>query len=196
MANARLGKQAGGLLFALGIQALFALLLLWSLAPATQHQLAHEMILLLRPRARPLPPVTVIDASHNPAEPSALAIPQAPTVPDYKTPLVFAPRPIETQNPGLADCALENRRSLSAEAQASCLHQGMTAARPLRDADLMKPPPSHIKDEAHWQGEWNREHAPLELPCMGGLDVACLLETIASGHGGDMLDPACGPTIR
>lgn len=173
MANARLGKQAGGLVFALGVQALFALLLLWSLAPATQRQLAHEMILLLRPKTKPAPPVTVIDASHsapNATQAPTTAMPQA--IPDYSTPLTFAPQAnVQGLNPGLADCAPENSRNMSAEARASCAHQGMIAARPPPNADPLASPPDHVKDRATWEEQWAEDHFTYG-PCSGANSIA------------------------
>lgn len=191
MTNARLGKQAGGMIFALGVQALFALLLLYSLPRLGTQPPARETILLL-PRRAVIPPPIIIDARQKP-RPQAAAVPAAPPRDNAITlPPVLPAAPsaiLQGIGRSLFGCAPEDVGT--AEARARC--GPMVVARPPPDADLMSPPPSHIKDEAHWANEWSREHAPLQLPCLGGLDVACLVETIASGHGADMLDPRLWP---
>lgn len=70
----------------------------------------------------------------------------------------------------------------------------MAALQP-REPDLMGRP-SRVKNEAIWQAELARAHSPALLPCLGGLDVMCMLMKIADGSLSDFGDPKTWPIYQ
>lgn len=172
MANVRLGKQAGGMLFALGIQALFALLLLYSLSPSAPRHLARETLLLLHPAIRAQPPI-IIDARRKPMPPRAAAPPTIKPPPDAAPGIAAPPAPsnaiLQSLGQSLYGCAPQNMGSLSAEARARCGRTGI--APPPRDADLLQMPSDHVQDRSTWDEHWAEDHFTYG-PCPGSNNIA------------------------
>ena len=153
MANARLGKQAGGLVFALGVQALFALLLLFSMARPEHPRLARETVLLLR-RAIRLSPPSVIDARMRTAVPKSASGRLSAPVDVLPPPATLPPSAgLLGLGQSLASCAPDQLDHLSAQALARCRREGRLV-QPPRDTDLLHNPPSQSKDAARWAGIW------------------------------------------
>ena len=48
---------------------------------------------------------------------------------------------------------------------------------------------SHVEDNMRWANALAHERSPLVLPCMGGLDVLCVLRNVAGLTDGSTLDP-------
>jgi hypothetical protein len=182
-------------ILALAIQALLLGLLLYAFPLTAPNRHAARETLLLLPRLIQPPP------SAAPSTIDARGPARAPVI----APPIFVPPPSATTPPGavmpapdvqalgrsLFNCAPENYANLSAEDRARC-------ARPGDGMAVAQPPnllggKSHVKDEAHWQEELAREQSPTVLPCMGGLDVLCLLEKVATNRMGDFTDPRTWP---
>jgi hypothetical protein len=154
MANARLGKQAGGLIFALGIQALFVMVLLSSIAKPEHARSARETILLLR-RAVRLPLPSVIDARTPEPNTRPGALNPAPGL---STPpaLPEAAPVLPGLGESLENCAPEKLDRLSPQALAQCRREGRLVRPAPPDAYLLHEPPSQSKDAAHWAAELAR----------------------------------------
>jgi hypothetical protein len=183
-------------ILALVIQALLLGLLLYAFPlTAPNRNLARETLLLLPRLVQPPPPAapSTIDARGPVRRPPVFAPPIYTAPPSTAAPPgVAAPQPdIQTLGRSLFNCAPENFANLSAEDRARCDRpgEGMAVAQP---PNLLGGR-SHVKDEAHWQEELAREQSPTVLPCMGGLDVLCLLQKIATNKMGDFTDPRSWP---
>lgn len=180
-----------GFTLALLVQAAFVANLIWS-APRFIRSLPHvgELTLLL-PRLPPdLPPDKAQPA--HPATSAPYRLPAvAPTQPLPAPPDRPPTSAIQGFGRALNGCAPETYANLPLEQRAPCarLGDGMAMAR---TPDLMGAP-SHVKNEARWQGELARAHSPALLPCLGGLDVMCLLLKMADGSLSDFGDPKTWP---
>jgi hypothetical protein len=179
-------------ILALGLQGLFLALLLHAFPLTAPRPLLRETLFLL-PRLieKPPPPPPaprIIDArppaTSRPAPPIVVAPPQI-TAPAAPAPPSQAD--IQALGRALFNCAPENYGNLPPEQRAHCTHPGEGMA--------MNQPPnlmgtrSHVKDEAYWQEELAREQSPTMLPCMGGLNLLCVLKMIATGDFSQIGDP-------
>jgi hypothetical protein len=183
-------------ILALAIQVLFLAALYYVSPLATPRRAAVHETLLLLPRLIQLPPPaapSTIDARGPVRRPPVFAPPIFVAPPSTAAPPgVAAPQPdVQALGRSLFNCAPENFANLSPEDRARCERpgEGLAVAQP---PDLMGGK-SHVKDEAHWQEELAREQSPTVLPCMGGLDVLCLLQKIATNRMGDFTDPRTWP---
>lgn len=177
MADAGLGKRAGALTLALGLQALLAALLIHSISGTVPlHPWTREMSLLLA--AQPKPPPPVIEA-RKPAAPAPIGPSPAFTLP----PQLAAPAPpagIAGFGRAMFGCAPENIGALSAEDRARCDRTAL--APPPRDSDLAAPPSSHARDEALWQEQWAEAHWQPALCPVGAALFNCLMDQIHAEH--------------
>jgi hypothetical protein len=181
-----LRARGSGVFLALIVQAGFLAMLIAAHNPAMSPRLPlHETILLLRSLPRAAPPASSAPASiARPAIP--LVIPIAPT----PSPLAAAPS-ITGIGQALFGCAPENYAMLSPEDRAHCPAPGEGLV--MQSEPNLMGSTSHVKNEARWREAWARERSPVLLPCMGGLDVMCLIGKIASGSLGDFADPESWP---
>ncbi len=147
---------------------------------------------LIEPRRAP----STIDARGNPRPVPPVFVPpawQAP--PSTGTPPVAGTAPdIQGFGQALNSCAPENFANLTKEQRARCLHPG--AGLVVRQAPPLMGTRSQVKDEAHWREELAREQSPTLLPCLGGLDVMCLLRKIATNSMSDFTDPRSWPRYQ
>ena len=194
-ASPAVGQRTLALLVALALQISFLLLLAQAvLKPsAAVRQLARELTLVLPRLPKPaLPP---------PARPSAHARPSIPTIqpqvsapaqtPSLSVAPIIPPSSLKGFGQALNNCAPENYANLPEDQKALCTRPGAGVA--VQQAPNLMGAPSHVKDEAHWQGELAREQSPTLLPCGGFINVACLLEKIADGTWKDYGDPRSWP---
>jgi hypothetical protein len=180
-------------ILALSLQVLFLALLLYAFPlTAPNRNAVRETLLLLPPLIQPPAAPSTIDA-RGPARAPVIAPPIFAAPPSTAAPPgVVAPQPdIQALGRSLFNCAPENYPNLSAEDRARCSRpgEGMAVAQP---PNLMGSK-SHVKDEAHWQEELAREQSATILPCMGGVDLLCVLKTIATGDFSSVTDPRQWP---
>jgi hypothetical protein len=180
-----LAGAAGALL----LQGGFVFLFLYSMPNfRPPRDLGRELILILRPMPRPV---------LRPAAPAARIAPVAPVIQNTPGTVVpFAPAAPPPAVPGISNfgqalngCALEKYNSLTPEQRARCPRPGAGVA--IQELPNLMGTPSHVKDEAHWEEEWAHEKAPEHNPCMA--QVLCYLAMIATGHGGELIDPRKWP---
>ena len=166
---------------ALLLQLLFILLLSqFLLTPQAQKERAREMLLLLRPSAKPRPEPPPIPQQSSPV----LPVPAPPVVPPpLPNPGLVGVRPeapsgLEALGRALSGCSPEQMGRLAPEDRAKC---PPLAARPKPDQDLLAPPRSHAKDEAQWAEDLaERQWMP---NCGGAVEVAkCLIEQSRAEH--------------
>jgi len=182
-----------GFCLALLIQAGFVSLLIWSrpafVRPAP---VANELMMVLPPLApepAPRPLHGFVTAPSAPAARFTLAPKSAsPDVPPLSA--------IQGFGQALNGCAPESYDKLPPEQRAACASRarGMAALAP-REPDLMGRP-SRVKNEALWQAELARARSPALMPCMGGLDVMCVLMKMADGSLSDFGDPKTWPIYQ
>ncbi|MES2256844.1 MAG: hypothetical protein V4559_17615 [Pseudomonadota bacterium] len=182
-----------GFCLALMIQVGFVAMLIWSRpvfvksAPA-----AHELMLML-PHLPLLParPASRTVRNITPSEPAAK------TPPSQNAPSNTPPRAaLEGFGQALNGCAPETYDRLPPEQRAACASRTQEmAAFPSREPNLMGAP-SRVKNEAIWQAELARAHSPALLPCLGGLDVMCMLMKMADGSLSDFGDPKTWPIYQ
>jgi hypothetical protein len=183
-------------LLVLWLHALALALLLYSFQRQARPQGgARETVLLLPRLARPSAAPAVIDARGRPRRAQPVLAPPPVVAPGPALPRnapSTAPAPdIQGLGRSLFGCAPETYADLPAEQRARCPKPGGGLAA--RQAPDLMGGRSHVKDEAHWQEEWARERSPTVLPCMGGVDVLCLLRKIADGSLAEMADPRTWP---
>ena len=179
---------------ALIIQAGFVTILIWSWPVFVRMAPSPSELMMVLPPLAPIAPKPAARASRGAAPPAAIT--QFP-----------APRSISPQAPpplsaiqgfgqALNGCAPESYDRLPPEQRAACANhaQGMASLGP-REPDLMGKPP-RVKNEALWQAELARAHSPALLPCLGGLDVMCMLMKIADGSLSDFGDPKTWPIYQ
>jgi hypothetical protein len=182
------------LVLTLGLQAAFLAVLIYSLQRVTPPMPVRETILrlprLIEPRVRP----KTIDARGLPRPRAAAPLSVTPTpniAPRFAPGMAPSQSDIQSLGRALNDCTPENYANLPPERRAHC-------ARPGEGVAVQQAPPlmggrSHVKDEAHWAEEYAREQSPVILPCLGGLDILCLLKKIATGEMSDFTDPRTWP---
>jgi len=184
-----------GFCLALFIQAGFVALLIWSRPVFVRNvPSAGELVLVLPPLA-PIAP--------KPAARGSRGAVTAPSAPAAKTP---TPQKSTPESPPLSTirgfgqalngCAPESFDRLPPEQRAACVSRtrGMAALVP-REPNLMGAP-SRVKNEALWQAELARAHSPALLPCLGGLNVMCMLMKMADGSLSDFGDPKTWPIYQ
>jgi hypothetical protein len=172
----RRAGRAGALLFALGVQAGFALLLLFSFTVIRLVAPPEETILHL-PQIRPQP--KVIDARQPPREPRALPPPSAPPapaqLPAYALPGYALPGAggvgggsgiLQALGRNLANCRLE---TLDKRDAATRCPPGLTPP----DQRIVTLDGRTVKNAPVWQAEVDRRNAPFVLPggAMGPLGI-------------------------
>jgi hypothetical protein len=188
-------ERIAAALLALCLHTAFLALLLHSFQQfAAQSRHRSETTLLLPRLAAPSAAPHVIDARGRPRRSRAppKVAPQQETVLPAAPGNAAAPQPdIRSLGRSLFGCAPETYANLPAEQRARCPKPGEGLA--IREAPNLMGEHSHVKDETHWQEEWARERSPALLPCLGGLNVLCLLEKIAAGKMSDFTDPRTWP---
>ena len=161
------------------------------LTPHAQKERAREMLLLLRPLAKALPPPPVTAAvrpapARRPTQPVPYVLPPLPNA----APNLAAPGPpsaLEGIGRALYGCTPEAMALLSPQDRAKC---PPLATRP--DPELVEQPRSHAKDEALWAEEKaEREWRP---ECAGAEQVAkCMMhqgmaESLRAQHARAKID--------
>jgi hypothetical protein len=146
------------------------------LTPEKQKERAREVLLLLRPSARPrlepLPPPPTMPQQVSPA----------PAIPQVVPPLLPNPGPVgvkpeapsglEALGRALSGCTPEQMGRLAPEDRAKC---PPLAAMPRPDQDLLAPPRSHAKDEAQWAEDLAERN--WQPNCFGAAEVGrCLMQ--------------------
>ncbi|MEO7055133.1 MAG: hypothetical protein ABI191_09180 [Rhizomicrobium sp.] len=186
-----IAQRLTGFCLALIIQVGFVAILIWSRPVFVKSApVAHELMLML-PH---LPPI--------PSRPASRTIRNvAPSAPAAETPRKTSPNlpplaAIQGFGRALNDCAPETYAALPPEQRAACASRTreMAALVP-REPNLMGAP-SRVKNEAIWQAELARAHSPALMPCMGGLDVICVLMKMADGSLSDFGDPKTWPIYQ
>src|ERR1700759_3412423 len=140
---------------ALALQFLCVLLFAhFLLTPHAPKEREREMLLLLRPLARPRPDPPIVAPTHvRPNLPPAIPPPVVmPPLPNNGVPGVIPapPSPLEAIGRALLGCTPEAMANLSREDRAKC---PPLAQAPPPDQDLVEQPRSHAKDEALWAEE-------------------------------------------
>ncbi len=177
---------------ALLIQAGFVAILLWA-RPVFQRPApaAHELLMMLPPLAPKPVPRAPRGSATAPSAPATKFVP-APQKASPEAPLSAIPGFGQALN----GCAPESYDKLPPEQRDSCANraQGMASLGP-REPDLMGQP-SRVKNQALWQAELARKQSPALMPCMGGLDVMCVLMKMADGSLSDFGDPKTWPIYQ
>jgi len=144
-------ERAATAVAALLLQLLFILLFAhFLLTPHAQRERAREMLLLLRPLTKPLPPPPAparAAPARRPTQPVPYVLPPLPNA----APNLVAPGPpsaLEGIGRALYGCTPEAMALLSPQDRAKC---PPLATRP--DPSLVEQPRSHAKDEALWAEE-------------------------------------------
>ena len=144
------------------------------LTPEKQKERAREVLLLLRPSAKPRPqPVPpAMPQLSAPARPIPQIVPPPLPNPGIAGVKPEAPSGLEAFGRALSGCTPEQMGKLAPEDRAKC---PPLAAMPRPDQDLLAPPRSHAKDEAQWAEDLaERQWMP---NCGGAIEVAkCLIE--------------------
>ncbi len=178
-------------LLALCLQVLLLAALILSLQQtATQKRILRETILVLPRLAPPQAAPRFIDARDKPRR----LIAPLPVVPSPQSagPAAAPERPdVRSLGKSLFGCAPEVYADLPPEQRAACARPGEGVA--MNEAPNLMGGRSHVKDEAHWAEEYARAQSPTILPCLGGLDIMCLLTKLADGSIKHMADPRTWP---
>jgi len=182
-----------GFCLALIIQVGFVALLLWSRPLFVRPAPAAGELMMVLPPLPPIAPKPMARASRRTAPAAPAAKFSAPSQILPGAPPLAA---IRGFGQALNGCAPESYDKLPPELRAACANraQGMAALAP-REPDLMGKP-SRVKNEALWQAELARAHSPALMPCMGGLDVICVLMKMADGSLSDFGDPKTWPIYQ
>ncbi len=153
---------------------------------------ARETLLRLPRLIEPKP--RTIDARGNPRSNTGPPLFVPPERPARAPPNAANPPDVRALGRALFNCTPEAYANMAREQRVRC-------ERPGEGMAMLEPPNlmgtrSHVKDEAHWQAEWAREQSPVVLPCLGGLNVLCLLKVIATGDFSEVTDPRKWPTYE
>ena len=157
---------------ALLLQLFFILLFThFLLTPQAQKERVREMLLLLRPSAKPrAAPLPVVPRPSSPVMPIPQFVPPPLPNPGITGVRPETPSGLEAFGRALSGCTPEAMGTLSPEDRAKC---PPLAQMPKPDQDLLAEPRSHAKDEALWAEEkaeqdWRPECAGAEdvLKCM------------------------------
>lgn len=167
-------ERAATATVALLLQLLFILLFThFLLTPQAQKERAREMLLLLRPSAKPRPePVPAIPRPSSPVLPIPQFVPPPLPKPGVTGVRPETPSGLEAFGRALSGCTPEAMGKLAPEDRAKCPPLGVNPPAP--DQDLLAEPRSHAKDEALWAEEKaERDWMP---NCPGAEEVAkCLM---------------------
>jgi hypothetical protein len=179
---------------ALFIHAGFVIILIWSWPVFVKTAPSPTELMMVLPPLAPVASKPAARASRSTASPATTTKIPAPrsTSPQVPPPLSA----IQGFGQTLNGCAPERYDRLPPEQRAACANraQGMASLEP-REPDLMGKP-SRVKNEAIWQAELARAHSPALMPCMGGLDVMCVLMKMADGSLSDFGDPKTWPIYQ
>jgi hypothetical protein len=181
-----------GAILAIALQGAFLLILVKSTQTNVPRRAAAEITLLLspvheRPVAVSLPAMPGLPSLDIPYFPRLYA-PEAPRM--FAAPARMAPEAapgFQGLGVSLFDCRPENYANLPADERAHCTPLGSPMAA-LGNSDLLGQR-SHVEDNMRWANALAHEKSPPMLPCMGGLDVLCLLKNVAGLADGSTLDP-------
>lgn len=181
------------LCLALFIQAGFVVILIWSRPVLVRTAPTPAELMMVLPPLAPTAPKPAARASRSTTPPAAVMKIPAPRSISPQAP---PPSAIQSFGQALNGCAPESYDKLPPEQRAACANraQGMASLGP-REPDLMGKP-SRVKNEAIWQAELARAHSPALMPCMGGLDVMCVLMKMADGSLSDFGDPKTWPIYQ
>jgi hypothetical protein len=179
---------------ALIIQAGFAVILIWSRPVFVKTAPGHTELMMVLPPLTPIAPEPAARASRSmPPPASAMKIPAPRNISPEAPPPLSA---IQGFGQALNGCAPESYDKLPPEQRAACANRTQgTASLVPREPDL-RGRPSRVKNEAIWQAELARAHSPALMPCMGGLDVMCVLMKMADGSLSDFGDPKTWPIYQ
>jgi len=181
-----------GAVLAIALQAAFLALLIRSTPTSVLRTVVPEITLTLsriqeRPVVVPLPEMEDLPT---------LAVPSFPHLSELEAPAMGAgalpnilrgPVPAGGLNISLFNCSLENQANLSAQQRAQCQWSAGALAEG-REPDLLGER-SHVEDNARWANALAHRKSPLILPCMGGLDLLCVIRNVAGLADGSTLDP-------
>lgn len=173
-------ERAATATVALLLQLFFILLFThFLLTPQAQKERAREMLLLLRPSAKPKPePLPAIPQPSSPVLPIPQFVPPPLPNPGITGVRPEAPSGLEAFGRALSGCTPEAMGKLGPEDRAKC---PPLAQMPQRDEDLLGEPRSHAKNEALWAEEKaERDWMP---NCVGAEDVLkCLVRQSIAEH--------------
>jgi hypothetical protein len=191
----RAGQRFAALSLALLLQLGLAIILASAVQRLRHQALPLKEMVWIFPSRLPEKPVPLPKASRS-AEPSRRAAPiVAPVAPPTTSTVAPPMAAIQGLGRQLNGCGPEKYDSLPPEQRAACAGLLPEIAKRAPDADLMGAP-SKVKNEALWQAELARAHAPALMPCLGGLDVMCLLMKMADGSLSDFGDPKTWPVYK
>lgn len=193
----RLNGRLPAILLTLCLQIALLLLLLHSLGRNVSPgaPLVRETYLRLPRLIEPSRAPRTIDARGNARPAAPVFVPPAWQSPSAGIAPPIAGTPdIEGLGQALNHCAPEIFASLTREQRARCPNPGEGLA--IRQAPPLMGMRSQVKDEAHWREELARKQSQVLLPCMGGLDVLCLLRKIATNSMSDFTDPRTWPRYQ
>ena len=179
---------------ALIIQAGFVAILIWSWPVFVKTAPNPTELIMVLPPLTPIAPKPAARESRSSAPPTAtLEIPAPRNILPQTPPPISA---IQGFGQTLNGCAPDGYDKLPPEKRAACANraQGLASLGP-REPNLMGKP-SRVMNEAIWQAELARAHSPALLPCLGGLDVMCMLMKIADGSLSDFGDPKTWPIYQ
>ncbi|HLY05974.1 MAG TPA: hypothetical protein VKR31_09525 [Rhizomicrobium sp.] len=172
---------------AIALQAAFIAVLLKSAPISVFPTAAHEITIVL-PLIREQPQSVQLPAPAKPDILATLTIPRLPAIPPVGVP--GAAVGTETALPGLAvalfRCGPEEFGNLPEEERALCPRY-TTHATIAEFPDLLGER-SQVENNERWANALAHEQSPLILPCLGGLDVICLLRNVADVADGSAFD--------
>lgn len=183
----RTSERILGAAAAIALQIGFIAVLLNSAPTSVVPAVIREITLILPPIREqpqsvqlPTPPKTdIIDTLRVPP------LPEIPLSPAVGTATATGPR-LQGLTVALFRCGPENVASLSEEERVFCPAYA-THATVREFLDLLGER-SHVKDNERWANALAHKQSPLVLPCLGGLDVLCLLRNVAGVADGSALD--------
>jgi hypothetical protein len=189
----RLAAATGALLLQAGFIAAFFYAFSFQAPPPRPLEREEIFFLPPLPRIVPAKPPEAVPPHAREAPPATATPPLFVPPPTSVRPSPEAPPAQALQNFGqaLQDCTPGNYENLPPERKARCTRPGEGVA--VQQLPNPMGSPSHVKDEAHWEEVWAREQSPAMLPCLGFVDVICLLKKVAEGSLDDYGDPRTWP---
>jgi hypothetical protein len=171
------------------LQVGFIAILVKSTQVTTSPATIHEIILVLSHIRETAAPIPLPSGAPPILNIPALTIPPLPQFPDIKTSV--SPRAAAPDMRGIGaalfGCSSEIRANLPERANAGCPGFGAFGAN--SEFSGLLGGRSHVEDNEHWANALAHERSPLMLPCLGGLDVICLLRNVAGLADGSAFDP-------
>jgi len=189
MRQARLRDRAAAAGTALGLQVIFAAGFLHTVMVAAPPARRAVELTLLLPRLASVPAAAPRTRLRTGSPVPTEAPRQDAPAPQTITPEAMAA--LRAFGQALNDCAPEKYNSLPPDRRAHCPRPDDGVA--VQDAPNLMGAPSHVKDGARWQAELARKQSPFALPCFGGTDLLCLIETVSNGS---ITDPHTWPVYE